>query len=324
VRAQRAGYNGPIAISVPQLPSGVTMEPVSIAPSTTDALLTFKATNDAKPGFVLTQIVGTATIDRQPVNRAARLADAPTTKFVPNQRSDFAVAAVPALGVQITLPTPPTVLPAGTQLAVPVQITRRPNQAGPVRLSVQTSQVIPRNPQTRQEDAAKAIRVEGDPNVPAGKDTHTLLLAVPADVPLVGYDVAVQAEWLSADGKTVLERAATAALRVPTVLAFSVNVAGPITLMPGAKEPTKLTGTVTRLGEFKQPLTLTLTDLPAGVPAPKPVTVAANATMFEFVLTAPAGTKPAITTAKVQATSVPPAKQMSLVGKPAEVSVSVK
>src|SRR5260370_35883103 len=62
---------------------------------------------------------------------------------------------------------------------------------------------------------ARAVSLEGTPALTAEQTTADLKIVVPPDLPPLPYDVAVRAEVLAADNKTVLAAAVTPARRLP-------------------------------------------------------------------------------------------------------------
>src|SRR5437660_617135 len=169
-----------------------------------------------------------------------------------------------------------------------VQVTRAAGSNGPVRLSLMTSQVVPRTPDGKQEDRNRALRFQGASTIAAGQLTGTANIVVPGDLPSLPYDLAIQGEFLSADGNTVLATVVSPARRLVAAQPFTLQLAGaPTVKAKSGSGPTgKLIGKVVRAGGFNRPVNLTLTGLPPELPAPS-VTVPGDRNDFELSVSFP-------------------------------------
>jgi hypothetical protein len=191
-----------------------------------------------------------------------------------------------------------------------VQIARSAGVSGAVRLSLITTQTIPKktikeNNQDKQvDDLDRALRLDSQPTIAAGQISGRANVLVPGDLPNIAYDVALKAELLSADGAAVLASALTPARRMTTTSPLEIALAGEakVDAKAGSGETGKVTGTVKRLGDFKQPLTVTLVGLPPDLPAPE-VTLAPRQNAFELPVAFPFGT-PAGAVANVKLVAV--------------------
>jgi hypothetical protein len=216
VRANRTGYDGPIKLTLPGLPEGVTVSGDEIPAGAGDTLLSLTAAPDAKPAqAVLPQVVGVAADPNVPLRRVALAPETPLTRAAPWLRPELAVAVTTPTSLAIAWESLDGKLPIGASAAARVKVSRTPDVKGTVRLSLLTSQVVPKVKGGNQDDVAKAVRLEGMPSLTAEQASADLKIVVPPDLPPLPYDVAVRADVLAADGKTVLATAVTPARRLP-------------------------------------------------------------------------------------------------------------
>ena len=138
------------------------------------------------------------------------------------------------------------------------------------------------------DDLDHTLRFDGTPMVSTDKTDVTANILVPADLPSVPFDLAIRAELLAADGKAVVASAVTPAYRLETIQPLRIDLAGTpqVEAKAGTGETGRLTGRITRLGEFPHPVTVTLTGLPGDFLAPA-VEVGADATEFALPVSLP-------------------------------------
>ena len=312
VRANRAGYNGPIRLSIPGLPAGVTVTGDEIPAGATDALVTLLPGDQVAPPIV-TMVVGDSTEPNTALRRVAVTGETLVSKAQPWLRRELALAGAQASPISIAWANPAAEpkLPLGSSVPFEVQIARAAGVAGPVRLSLVTTQSIPKktikeNNQDKQvDDLDRALRLDSQPTIAAEQTSGAATVLVPGDLPNIPYDAALQAELLSADGKTVLASALTPARRMTPASPFVLAIAGEakVDAKAGSGETGKLTGTIQRLGDFKQPLSVTLVGLPADLPPPE-VTLAPEQNEFSLPVAFPYGTAPgAVANVKLVAAS---------------------
>lgn len=300
VRANRAGYNGPIKLSLSGLPPGVTVGGDEIPAGATDTLVTLQ-TGDQQPAPVLATVIGDSTEPNTTIRRLARVADAPLAKSQPWTATELALAGTQALPLAASWGpgTPGNQLPLGSSLPLEVQVPRAAGVTGAVRLSFLTSQIVPKktikeNNQDKQvDDLDRALRLDGTPTVAADQSAGIVTVLVPRDLPALPYDLAVQAELLTADGKNVVSTAVTPARRLnvtsPLVLALSGDAK--VEAKAGSGESGKLSGSLTRIGQFKAPVTLVLEGLPPDLPSPE-LTLTPEQTEFAFPISFPFNSPP--------------------------------
>jgi hypothetical protein len=135
------------------------------------------------------------------------------------------------------------------------------------------------------------------------KNEGTFSIFVPAELKEAGYEVALRAELLSRDKRTVIHRSDTSVRRFTTLIPIVVSLTGSDKLASqiDAKTGSKVTiaGKVQRLAGMNQDVTVTLSGLPTGIAVPK-VIVKADQTDFTLDVVFPATFKPAeLTTIKI-------------------------
>lgn len=206
------------------------------------------------------------------------------------------------------LPEDAALFPA-SKLALPVKVVRptSPGDTSVVRLTLATSQG-PRQI-NNQPDVARVLRQEAPVQLAAAALEGAVNVLAPADLAAPVYDVAIQAELVTADNKTVLAKAWTPVRRLPVRPPVELSLDGPPRIEAGvdsAKGATiPISGTIERRGGFAGPLTVSLTGLPAGATGGT-VTVKADAKVFTVNLVLPANTPPGeIKTLKLSANVVP-------------------
>jgi hypothetical protein len=299
VRANRAGYQGPIKLSLLGLPSGIAIANDEIPAGATDALVSLLAFGS--PAHAITSIVGTSADPNILLVRPAQLAETPMAVRQPWLRSELALAVTGAntLSVVWEPEATGTQLPLGSRLPARIAVTRAPLAAGAVRLSLVTSQIAPRkeiteNNQKRQvDDVDRMLRLEGTPTIASDQAALTTPILVPADLPNIPYDMAIKAELLSADGKTTIASATTPARRLTSIQPLRIELAGEpkVEAKSGSGETGRLLGKVIRLGDLPHPVTVTLTGLPADFLAPA-VEVPADKSDFSLPVSFPFNTPP--------------------------------
>jgi hypothetical protein len=230
VRADRSGYQGPILLRFPHMPSSVSMTGNEIPAGATQALVTLSA-----PGLPaahwLTSMVGSSTEPNTPIRRAALTPENAIHRGQPWLRTDVAMAVT---GPAALLPTwdwysADTQLALGAELPVKVRVARAEGVQGAVRLALVTTQVPPRkteqvNNQNREvDDIERTLRFQSVPMIAADQSETTAAVLVPADLPPLAYDLAIEAELLAADNQTVVARAVTPARRMAPALPMAIE-----------------------------------------------------------------------------------------------------
>jgi hypothetical protein len=318
VFADRRGYAGKIDVVAEGLPAGVKLEGATIATGADGALVTVTAGN--LPAAAVTNWkgrgaggqVGDVVLKGHPLERlqpwlASELAVAPSSA-----KADFAVDWK-------NLPADAGLSPAG-KLALPVTV-KRLDPAAPVRLVLLTSQAPPLT--NNQPDPNRALRAEKPVELAAKASDGELPLVIPVELPADSYQIAVQAELLSADKQKVLATAVTPVRTLAVKLPVAVKADVPkIEAKLDAKGAMiEVKGTAERLHGFAGDVAVSLAGLPPGVPVPPAVTVKAGETKFAIKLALPVATPPGEVTLKLSATAAPDPKQPNVRVKARDVSV---
>ena len=128
------------------------------------------------------------------------------------------------------------------------------------------------------------------------KNDGVFSIFVPAQLTEPGYEFALQAELLSRDKKTVIDRSDTSLRRFTTLIPIVVSLASsePYVASIDPKSGAKITvvGKVQRLAGMNQDVTVTLAGLPGGITVPKAI-VKADQTDFQLDISFPAKFQPA-------------------------------
>jgi hypothetical protein len=176
---------------------------------------------------------------------------------------------------------------------------------------------------TRVAEARKALQA-----AEAGqKTTFDFNILIPAALDAPSCDLAVRAELLAADNRTVLTEAYTPVRRFAVLNPLGIKLTGgPVyeaTLDVKQGATINLAGSIERRAGFAGDVTLTVTGQPAGVAAPR-VVVKAGQTAFTLPLKFPANFAAGmIETVKVTASGPPDPKRPQVVVK-AEMPVTLK
>lgn len=293
VHADRQGYNGTIRLSVLDLPAGVTLSGAEIPAGATDTLVALHNTSKL-PVARITQLIGESTEGDAKLRRRASFTTA-TTPAPLKQDLGLAVAAPAPLGLTWSVASGPADLPRGGQLPIAVSIARSPQGVGAVRLSLMTTQAMPKKTvknafqqDVQVDDPDRLIRFEGAPMIAADQNAAGANLLVPIDLSGPVFDVTVKAELLAADGNTVVASVFSPPLRLPSVAPFSVQLSGEnkVAALSGTGESGRIVGKIVRRPGFVQPVVLSLAGLPDLLPTPK-LEVAADQTDFSFPIAFP-------------------------------------
>jgi hypothetical protein len=300
VQATRQGYNGVIDLQLTGLPAGIVVQGNKIAEGAAIALLTLTALPDSAGAVGLVQINGIAAQLPQPVNRLALITDVPGSTSQPQFKQQLAVG--------VTRPSPISFawqgdandgLVLGDKLPAKLAVTRTGNIPGNVRVRLLTTQPMPKktikenNQDKVVDDLNSALRLEGDPQLKADQQELIANILVPNDLPQRAWDLVLIADLLASDGKTVNSSIATPVRTLSPVSPFALSLSSSAAAegKAGAGETGKLAGKIDRVASFKQPVVVTLENLPKGYFAPQ-VLVPADKSEFELPLTFPFGSKP--------------------------------
>lgn len=310
VFVERRGFVGKIDLAASGLPAGVKLEGAVIPPDADAALVTVTGGELAAAG--VSSWKGTGVAD----TRDVFLKGHPLERLQPWLATELSVAPTKLKAADFAvewknLPADAGLSPAG-KLALPV-IVKRADVAAPVRLVLLTSQAPP--VVNGQPDPNRALRPEKPAELAAKVSDGEVSLVIPAELPADSYQIAVQAELLSADKQRVLATAVTPVRSLPVKLPVAVKADAPkveakLDAKTGAMVEVK--GTVSRLNGFAGDVQVTLAGLPPGVQVPAAITVKAGETPFAIKLTVPPTTAATEATLKLSASVVPDPKQSNV------------
>jgi hypothetical protein len=298
VRVERAGYNGPIALEFANLPASVSITGNEIPAGAVEALVTLSAPG-LSPAQSLTTVLGTSTEPNTAIKRAAKIPADTVNTHQPWMRDEVALAVTGPGPFSLTwdLFASDVKFAVGTALPIHLRVKRAADVAGAVRLSLLTTQITPRkkvkenNIEREVDDIERTIRLDAAPTIAADQGEVAAKIIVPGDLPRIAYDLAIQAELLAADNKTVVATAVTPARRMTASLPMTIELAGqaPVEARAGLGPTGKLTGKIHRTAGFSLPVNLTLVGLPKGLSSPS-LTVPPEQSNFELAVAFPYGT----------------------------------
>jgi hypothetical protein len=280
VTAARRGYNGPIALTVLEPPPGLTVRGGTIAEGQSLGALSVSAAGDAAFGPLVLKVVGSA-----PGNAALTV---PATKLIVyaqqgmlptyyDTQVGLAAALAQAGPVTLEVADTPIEVVHGLGGPVPLKVVRAQGAEG--ALAVTALPMPPGLTLPAQNIAEKAAEA-------------SLNLTVAPEAPLGQMSVAFQAKGkLQGKDQTI----ATPAIILNIVRPAALELAVPAVEVK-AGETVELKGKVVRKGAFKEPVTVQLNALPAGLKA-EPVTVAPDASEFTLKIVADAGAAAAMANA---------------------------
>lgn len=261
VSVVRKGYTGPITLNVPAPPAGVTVRPGTIAAGQLLGTFTLAASNDANFGAVHLRVVGEG---QGPVVREAfkDLVFAQQGNLPINTVNQTGLPAAPAPAPAVTLDAPDK----------PVEIAH--GYGTPVTVKV-----------TRPKGADAALAVTPLP-LPPGLAVPATNIAEKAAEGKIPVNAAVEAPLGTMTIALVAKGKFGGQEQTITVPAITLNVVRPANVELGTKAievkagaTFELKGKVVRKEPFKEPVTVRINGLPAGLKA-DPVTVAPTASDF--------------------------------------------
>jgi hypothetical protein len=282
VTVARKGYTGPIALTLADPPSGLSVRPGTIPGGQTTGALSLSAASDAAFAALPLRVVGrgegTPPIE---VEATSSLVFSKLENLPANVMVEHGLPAAPALPTPVTLETPPS----------PVEVVHGFGGTIPVRVA-----------RGAEADAALAITALPVPKgltVPAAKIAEkaaegSVAVQAAVEAPLGVMTIGLQAKGKFKGGEQVV---ALPAVTLDVVRPVELSLAAPsVELKPGASVEVK--GTVRRKGPFQEPVTVKLDGLPGGLKA-DPVTIPPKESAFTLKLSADAKAAPGSPTAKV-------------------------
>ena len=289
VNITRQGYNGPINLSLPNLPDSIALSGTHVPAGSTRALLSISAT----PGDVLpliTQLRATGTGDHADLQAIAFVGDdSKHYRVQPYLKSKLAIARVSTSPITATLriPTSELEVAQGKFLPLEVHLTRTENTSGKIRMRLISTQLQPRKKikqggkDVEVNDLDRTLRLVEESLVETDKNKHAVNVWVPHDLGTMPNNVAIIAELLSQDNKTVLATTTTRQLTITPLQALVLKLTSPanVTAFAGEGEAGSVSGTITRADMFDKAVTITLRGLPKGYTAPS-LEIAADVNEF--------------------------------------------
>ncbi|HEY2909187.1 MAG TPA: hypothetical protein VGI99_03025, partial [Gemmataceae bacterium] len=220
VFAERKGFHGPIALRASGVPGGMKLEGTGIAADADGTLVTLSGTASA-PAIATWFGRGDNGLDR-----AVFLKGHPLEKLQPWLATEIAIAPTAAKASDFTvawrgLPDNAGLVP-GRNLALPVKVSRL-DPATLVRLTLLTSQAPPFV--NGQLDLNRTIRPERPVELAAKNSDGELTALLPAELPASSYEIAIQAELLTANRQRVLATAFTPVRKLPVRMPLAVKPA---------------------------------------------------------------------------------------------------
>lgn len=288
IDAERTDCDEPITLDIANPPPGVAVRPGLIPAGQTAGSLSLSAAPDASFEAVTLRIVGRAAGAAGPI-----IAEATRTTILA-QQADFAthfvtrsgLLAAPATASPVTLtgPEAPVEVVLGFPASIPIRAVRSPG-AEDVVLTFGSLPTIPN------------LAIAADPKLAARASEGAITVTTTPDTPAGPVVVVLNAKGKFGDRDRTI---ALPAVTLNVVSPAAIALAGSQVQLP-AGGAVEVKGTLARRGPFREPVTVKLAALPAGVKA-APVVVPPGATDFAIKLTADPKAAPASATASVTAT----------------------
>lgn len=296
VLADRSGYDGPIRLTVDGLPPGLAAAAVEIPAQADGALVELQQSGADRGESYSVSIVGRSVGAEPAIVRRAASSVHPLARLQPWLAGESAAAAMETavpLSVEWIVAKSDGANTAdddklylGTDEKRVVRLKRDPQATETVRLSLITTQTPPIGANAAQaalqqlRGVAATLDVKSDPK----KENVSFAIRVPADLRQADYDVALKAELLSADGKTVIGEAYTPPRRFTAVVPLDVALAEMKPIAAAKQGPTAvaLTGELTRFKNYAGDVTLSLAGLPKEAAPVQPVVLKAKDAKFRI------------------------------------------
>jgi hypothetical protein len=308
----RQGYQGLIELSAKGMPGGVKQEGASIPADADGALVTLHR-GAAGDGATFTYWKGRGKDGQE---QALIVKGTPGEQVQPWLASELPLATIKAKAADFQVDwrglAAESGLVPGKKLVLPVKVNR-PAANTIVRLSLLTSQkpVLVNG----QANPGVLLRLDKPAELASKLTDSDLPIIVPPDLPGSVYDLAVQADLLSPDRRTILATAYTPVRRFPVRLPLMVHLEGPPRIEakqnPKTAANIKIKGKIERREGAAADVTLTLAGLPPGIAA-APVVVKSGSTDFILQLIIPPNIAPGETTIKILGSIAPDPTQPAI------------
>lgn len=270
LQVARQGYNGPITVAVADPPPGLTFRPSLIAEGQAVGALSLSAGPDASFGPAELKVIATGQGPSGPIVvpalKVVVFAQQGMVPVTTGVQDYLATAAGPAGLVRFETPEPPVEVVHGLGGAIPIKLSR--NEGADAAMTLAPLPLPPgvTLPETKVEE--KAVEVVAN-------------VGVAREAPLGKMCIGVTAKGKFGD--------ADRSFALP---AITLDVVRPITAEASASSlevkagsTVDLSGKIVRKGAFKEPVTVQIKGLPAGLKS-EPVTVAPEATDFTLKIEA--------------------------------------
>ncbi len=284
VTADRAGYNGPITLSVTNPPAGLTVRGATIPEGQAVGLVTLAAADDANFDIADLKVQGEGKGPEGPIVRTARKALVFGTQLTPPGKVAVQAALPTALvgpaPIALNAPAEPVEIAHGGEANVPVKVKRgegadaglglAPLTALPKGVTIAEAKVA-----DKADEGKAAFKADAD--APLGP----LVVGLEAKGKVAGKDRTYDVPWIT----------------LQVVRPITVEMVTPsLAVQPGAT--VELKGKIVRKGGFKDPVTIKVDGLPKGLKA-DPVTLEGEAVEFALKVVAEADAADAKADAKV-------------------------
>ena len=281
VTVTRQGYDGPITLNVANLPPGLSVRPGRINPGQTVGSLTISATPDASIEIANLKLVGEAP-GPIVVGTSKSIVFAEQGTMASNTWVQEGLPASTGLPTPITLDAPNTPIEVvhGYGASVPIKATRSPGTEDAVLIFG----ALP----------FPAGFATGSSNLPAKALEGSAIVNAAVEAPLGPTVIALTAKG-NVGGKE--KSIAIPAVTLEVVRPAAVELAAPSTEVK-VGSTVELKGKVNRKGPFKEPVTVKVDSLPAGIKV-DPVTVPPDQSDFTLKLVADPKAAAATGTAQV-------------------------
>lgn len=279
----RRGYNGPITLKVTNPPAGLTVREGTVPEGQAAGVLTLSAAADANFDVVDLNVVGEGQGPDGPIVEPVRkpLVFAQQGDLPTNYLYQTGVPAAPAEPGPVALETSETPIEVvhGFDAPIPVKVKRTEKADGAI-------------------DLAAALGLPGGLTFAAGKIAEkategTATIKAAPEAPVGKVTIALTGKGKFANKDQTFD---TPAVTIQVVRPAQLELAAPSAEIK-AGTTAEIKGKLVRKGPFKEPVTIKVSGLPAGLKA-EPVTVAPDAS--EFLLKVVAEPKAAAATATAQ------------------------
>jgi hypothetical protein len=286
VTVTRLGFDGPITLTVANLPPGLSVRPGRVNPGQTVGSLTISATPEASVEIANLKLIGEGAGPSGPIVAMASksITFAEQATLATNVLVQEGLPASTSLPTAITLESP----------ATPVEVVHGYGANVPIKaIRAAGSEDVVLTFGSLPLPAGFTI---GASTIPAKANEGGAIVNAAVEAPLGPSIIALTAKGSIVGKEKIL---AAPAVTLEVVRPAAVELAAPSTEVK-AGQTVEVKGKVARKGPFKEPVTVKLDGLPAGVKAePATVTVPPDQTEFTLKLVADAKAAAGQATAKV-------------------------